>query len=451
MPRIRIQLDLGPMANALIPVSIVNADRTVQRSPVTLVIQGSNQATSELLREGSYLVQASLPNGRVVQASVDLAEQDAFVELRAPYESPRESLAAAFATRQVMRQAGLRPSSASLKVFVQLWALEYGRWIPAPLTHGVDWMQQDVGHSFVARVPIGPASLPRALRVGGPKVPERFVMVPPYVDSQVAVYLRPKGLPSPLQRQDATGRAKASTRDPICLSVVTNNAVAEGMLSYMLQGQFEAVRLIQDEAARQLLGGKYIDPVGATAGAYALLRSGGLREVLDWLDVLADEFAAMSDAFLILAAIALDEAMPLSRLRSLQGLRGMAVPKLEGYDQREAVAVHLLGQAYERGLPLYTEGLRLHRDVLDVLDFQPGGEPSTPRHATARAKILGAKTLRKRHDPRAWARGMDRYVAVAAQADWYARAVTVYSPHPGKILKRRSYWREPGPYAEVSP
>lgn len=451
MARIQIQLDMGPMANALVPVSIVNADRTVQRSPVTLVIQGSNRVTSEPLAEGSYLVQASLPNGRVLQESVDLTEQDAFVELRTPYTSPRESLAAAFATRQVMRQAGLRPSSASLEVFLQLWALEAARWIPAPLTQGVDWMQQDEEHSFVARVPIGQASVPRALRIGGPKVPERFVMVPPYVDSQVAVYMRPKGLASPLQRQDATGRAKASTQDPICVSVVTHNAVAEGMLSYMLQGQFEAVRAIQDAAARQLLGGKYVDPVGATAGAYALLRSGGLREVLSWLDNLADQFEAMSDAFLILAAMALDEAMPLSRLRSLQGLRGMAVPKLEGYDQREAVAIHLLGQAYERGLPLYTEGLRLHRDVLDVLDYDPEAAKTGPRNSVARHKILGARTLRKRQDPRRWARGMDHFLEAAAQADWYARAVTVYSPHPGKILKRRSYWREPGPFAEVSP
>lgn len=449
MARLSIRLDLGSsFPQPVVPVTLTHLDRTVQRVPITAAIPQSGYLDVEDLRPGTYSVQALLPNGSSLRKEVEVGDVSAQVLLDSPYRSPRETLAAAIASRQVLSHAAtinfesMRPAR---DLFLELWRNGEDGWQPTSLPNGVDWMSQDRTNSLTARVEIYPDNVQRVLKIGGPKVPVRFVMVPPYVPSQVVVFQRPAGLESPKQQQQADGAALESTRDPICVSVMTMNPVAEGLLSYALQGHHEAARTIQDTVARELLNQKFQDPVGATAGAYAMLQSGAISDVLDWLANLTDEFEALSDGLLIIAALAIGSKIPESKLRQLPAMRGLRFKsESDEHVRREVIAMTCLGMAYERGLPLYTEGLRLHLGILDLLDFDaPEG---LPRHEWAREKLLKVQVLNKNLKYRQWPSRMRFTLDASDQTDWFARVTTVYSDRPDRISKRRTFWREPGEF-----
>lgn len=448
MSRLSIRLDLGGGEQPVVPVTLTHLDRTVQRTPISAAVPASGYLDVDDLRPGTYSVQALLPNGSSLRREVEVGDGYAQVVLDNPYRSPRETLAAAVATRPVLSEAAtitfesIRPQR---ELFLELWRKEQDGWRTAPLPSGVDWMSQDPSNSLTARIEIPPDGVQRVLKIGGPKVPVRFVMVPPYVPSQVVVFPRPAGLESPKQQQQSDGSPLESTRDPICVSVITMNPAAEGLLSYALQGQHGAVRAIQDTVARELMNRKFQDPVGATAGAYAMLQSGAISDVLDWLANLTDEFEALSDGLLIISALAIGSRIPEAKLRQLPAMRGLRF-KSESDEQvrREVIAMTCLGMAYERGLPLYTEGLRLHLGILDMLDF--GAPEGKRRHEWAYEKLQNIKALNRNLKYRQWPSRMRFTLEASDQTDWFARVTTVYSDRPDRISKRRTFWREPGEF-----
>lgn len=449
MALLRIRLDLGTGGlQPVVPVSVTNTDRTVQRSPIRTAIPAYGLLEIEDLRPGTYTVQALLPNGSSLRQDVDLTGDYAEVLLSNPYRSPREMLASAIVTRSVLSGAAtvkFESTRRPRELFIELWRNESDGWRPVDLPGAVDWMSQEQDNSLSARVQVPPDHVQRVLKIGGPKVPVRFVMLPPYVESQVVVFPRPVGLESPKQQQNQDGTPVESTQDPICVSVITMNPAAEGLLSYALQGQHEAARTIQDTVARDLMNQKFQDPVGATAGAYAMLRSGAISDVLDWLSNLTEQFEALSDGLLIISALAIGSKISEARLRQLPAMRGMRF-KAESDEQvrREIIAMTCLGMAYERGLPLFTEGMRLHLGVLDLLDFDaPEGKL---RHQWAHEKIQNVKVLNKSLKTRQWPSRMRFTLDASDQTDWFARVTTVYSDRPDRISKRRTYWREPGEF-----
>jgi|GEM_PF-3183017 len=448
MSRLSIRLNIGPEPQPVVPVTLTHLDRTVQRTPITAAIPASGNLDIEDIRPGNYSVQALLPNGTSLRQEVEVGEGSAYVLLDNPHQSPGEKLVNAVAMRRVLNQAATinfvstRPAR---DLFLELWRNGEDGWQPTALPNGVDWMSQDPTNALTARVEIYPDNVQRVLKIGGPKIPVRFVMVPPYVPSQVVVFQRPAGLESPKQQQQADGVALESTRDPICVSVMTMNPVAEGLLSYALQGHHEAARTIQDAVAKELMNQKFQDPVGATAGAYAMLQSGAISDVLDWLANLTDEFEALSDGLLIISALAIGSKIPESKLRQLPAMRGLRF-KSESDEQvrREVIAMTCLGMAYERGLPLYTEGLRLHLGILDMLDF--GAPEGKRRHEWAYEKLQNIRALNRNLKYRQWPSRMRFTLEASDQTDWFARVTTVYSDRPDRISKRRTFWREPGEF-----
>jgi hypothetical protein len=449
MARLSIRLDLGgSFPQPVVPVTLTHLDRTVQRVPITAAIPQSGYLDVEDLRPGTYSVQALLPNGSSLRKEVEVGDGSAHVLLDSPYRSPRETLAAAIASRPVLNEAatinfvGTRPAR---DLFLELWRNGEDGWQPTALPNGVDWMSQDSTNSLTARVEIYPDNVQRVLKVGGPKIPVRFVMVPPYVPSQVIVFPRSDELESPKQQQNNEGKALGSTFDPICVSVVTMNPVAEGLLSYALQGHHEAARIIQDTVAQELKDQEFQDPVGATAGAYAMLQSTAIPDVLDWLANLTDECTALSDGLLIISALVLGSKISEAKLRQLPAMRGLRF-KAESDEQvrREVIAMTCLGMAYERGLPLYTEGLRLHLGILDMLDF--GAPEGKRRHEWAYEKLQNIKALNRNLKYRQWPSRMRFTLEASDQTDWFARVTTVYSDRPDRISKRRTFWREPGEF-----
>jgi hypothetical protein len=112
--------------------------------------------------------------------------------------------------------------------------------------------------------------------------------------------------------------------------------------------------------AEQLLRQKLLDPPAAAVGGYYLLRVRDVARLHDWAENLANWFPWMADGAIIRAWQLIDEVRR----------------------RHEQVALELgpvrdrLLEAVARGLPLYTEGLRLLRDGLMLIENTVANGPS---------------------------------------------------------------------------
>ena len=136
------------------------------------------------------------------------------------------------------------------------------------------------------------------------------------------------------QGSPAEFHVDARTRDPD----------VEALRGYLLSGEIEVARaLAAGVLAERLLAAKMAAPRIAALGAYVLLRTGELERLHNWPDNLTRWKPWLPDGPLIAAW---------QRLRSPH----------PHYDE----VCELLLEAESRGMPVYTEGVRLLRDGLDL-------------------------------------------------------------------------------------
>ncbi|MBS1714181.1 MAG: hypothetical protein JST30_07565 [Armatimonadetes bacterium] len=434
MPKLNLHADLGPEVDATIAVRIVNLDRKARRKP-KMVPLNTRSLTGHDVESGRYLVETVLPNGEKVSRTVDLEAEAQTVDLSPELRSPGAALNTAVATRPIVGLALRSDTKDPGRLFVRCLDRDSdGTWTPSSLeTIGppmrVEWLSPEATDGLVARVELPPRRFVRALAVGGPKVPVRSILVPPYVPMRAVLFPRPAGAPGPRNKPD-----------PLCVSMVTLNASFEGLMAYQSAGQYEAARTISQDVAERLLGEKEADPVAATGGAYAMLKTGRITNVLEWLGNLADGFPALPDAYLLLAAVSQNPSVPVSRIRQLRFAKDLVLPSgLSDEELRQTCSIHLLGAAYDSGIPLFTEGLRLHLDLLDALD-EPLGDK---RFDTAWHAVRNVPTLRRKSKPWKWAKTMWRWLSLGKVADWNSRFLTLYVEDPGRTTTRRVFWQDP--------
>jgi hypothetical protein len=139
---------------------------------------------------------------------------------------------------------------------------------------------------------------------------------------------------------------------------------ADALFTYIRAGSFEAARHAQatvKQQAEELLYGKEASPVCAMVAAYALYRLGD-RERVNWVGHLADWFDFMPDGAVVYGSHMLLEAKP-------------------------DAAWKYFKIALDRGVPMYSEGLKLLCDGLVLLRSVLSGNPEVHAYA-ARAFIL---------------------------------------------------------------
>jgi hypothetical protein len=145
--------------------------------------------------------------------------------------------------------------------------------------------------------------------------------------------------------------ARIVLRDSVvCVEMATHSPLTDTVGSYLLRGNYSAAssmaRLVSD--AWEMLREKRTDPLAAVAGGYLLLRLKRFDLLQDWPRNLADWFPRVPDGAVIWAAQCIAERKDYAEARKY------------------------LRIAIERGLPAYTEGLRLLLDGLVRVDGQSG-------------------------------------------------------------------------------
>jgi hypothetical protein len=123
------------------------------------------------------------------------------------------------------------------------------------------------------------------------------------------------------------------------------------ILNYLRRGDFSAATAMEEwvERSEELLFGKFDDPYAAAVGGYLLLKLERFDVLRTWAKNLADNFSELPDGCVIWASqLAQQEPARLAEIRAYYAM------------------------ALERGIPVYTEGLRLLIDGLRLLG--PNGE-----------------------------------------------------------------------------
>ncbi|WP_020160041.1 hypothetical protein [Methylobacter marinus] len=290
---------------------------------------------------GNYLVRVRRSTGKnfSIPISVEL-NQICHVPLRPPGEpSPHEWLHLQHALELLpkMQQRGSMIFKAPLRkqtLWARLWVYtdpNTRMWAEYPWAE----LHSEADESFINLSFLGQSQTLSIIQCGGETVPWRAVALPPVPERLEIVFS-----PSQLDAELSGGmNLVVSRQDPDtelllkALSSVGPNS-SEQMLEYLMEAK--------TPLSESLFSGKFEDPVTAVIVGYFLLRNDAFDCIHSWADNLASTFEWFPDGAIIHAWQLLADPNHRSPQRSRERLL----------------------EAVRRGLPVYTEGLRLLRDGL---------------------------------------------------------------------------------------
>ena len=314
---------------------------------------GGEQAVTVTVDPGRYRITARLPSGEVLAANVTaVAGTDVPVEF-GPLPSPHGWLEfecfLGLADRAGSAGESTGPRLAELpRAWLRIWRRREGVW---ELTPRQGWQDRD---DWAARYTIyadesGESGILRFLQVGGLSIPWRLIALPP--------------TPTPLNVLIRPSRSPTEANGGLAVKVTTWDKDAESLLRYVELGAMDSADAIagefteseqgrlQDslseavlEQAEEYARAKIVNPPRAAIGFYYLLRTGALERLHDWPNNFANWIGWLPDASVIHAS---------------QVLRS---PPID-----QALALRRLAVAAQLGPPVYTEGLRLLFEALQVL------------------------------------------------------------------------------------
>ena len=130
------------------------------------------------------------------------------------------------------------------------------------------------------------------------------------------------------------------------IRLTTSSAAADTIMNYLQRGDLHAAEAMLEWAdrAERMLAGKRQDPYGATVGAYLLLQFRDFDRLHNWSRNLANWIDYLPDGCVIWATQLMHQRP----------------------DKENEIREYLL-KAVDRGMPVYTEGLRLLLDGLRAL------------------------------------------------------------------------------------
>lgn len=303
-------------------VDLVDSNLEPVQEPRAVLVEESPKFQ---LEAGIYGVHVSIPAGGTLRRSVTVKERDtvtADFDLHAL--SGHETL-----ERTALLKASVDPGSRGLdsteceSAWLRLWRRDGGGdWRLAPFEPVDAWQSGDgARYEF---------SLHRAgylLQLGGVHIPWRFVALPAHERVTVAVL---PGLQKP---------------EEVRVTAATGNDPAEALLGYLRTGRIEEGDQIV-RRAEDLLFGKLEDPIAAAIAGYFLLRAGELEALRRWGPNLARFFEWLPDGAVV------------------DGWQRIHAARVADTDELYDAGREQFLLAASRGVPIYTEGLRLLIDGL---------------------------------------------------------------------------------------
>lgn len=153
----------------------------------------------------------------------------------------------------------------------------------------------------------------------------------------------------------------------IGVSILLRNKVAQTLLALMSNGDVgKGKTLFNGDDAEKLLLEKVEDPIAAAVGGYFLLKTRELDKMHDWAKNLANWFEWMPDGAIIYAW----------QMIHLQKLNN------------KSLIVNYLIEATDRGIPFFSEGLRLLYEGLSMLSFEYNYRNENVERALKKVKIM---------------------------------------------------------------
>lgn len=313
--RLRIRLgDYAGMATgAPVVCSVLTEDLDLFRD-VAVPVGGHKEMD---VSPGTYLVRARLPSGaafstRAVARPDDIADVD-LGRVGSPHEWLELQALIGSVEAQHPGAAPLAAETPLLPAWIRQWGRNGAGWEVRPFEPA---RVESEGYAVLGMDASGEER--RLLQLGGEEVPWRLVAVPPSPEVDVLIRRSPEGT--------------------VDVSVATTDRRAEMLLGYLSHGRIGLAGVIADRDAPRLpLDGGDADPAAAAIFGYYLLRTGPQHSMLGWTGTLADRFPSLPDG---------------SVIDGWAHLRATDPPDLTRGRAR-------LLEAAGRGVPAYTEGLRL--------------------------------------------------------------------------------------------
>jgi len=350
----------------------------------------SGQTTAVDLAPGRYLIQAYLPGGDVISSAINVSDAEGAktIQLQAP-SSPHEWLS----WQQLSGKVLADPDAASLhapRAHVLGVVTGMSALVMPALVRVWNGAQLSV-------VPFQSKIVQPAVQRAGALTDYVFTDQGTWVDQQgYYCVVTPSGsgallavLPAPWRQSDGNpaievlvdGTRVEGSEWPLSISVVVQDSVMASVFGYLTAGNQQLADQVLDvEVAVEALYEKRYNPIAAAGAAYALVRS--------WARRPDRSPPAWASWFKNLRGLApwMPDGSILDGWASLTGIgRAKDIPS----------AAAAFVEAVDRGLPLYTAGVQLLYQGMDVVDGLP--DDQRPKRFAEASDIV--QQLAMRIDP----------------------------------------------------
>jgi hypothetical protein len=341
--------EFGGSWNAPMAAEIIGGDISV----VERLVLRPGRPHEVSLQPGSYLVEARLPSGEALRQTVEVPEEGrAEVLLELP-ETRHEWLIWPTVLGSLSHAVTARPRRRLGDfgdVWLRTWERDPGEPVWTPGTWELHRSFDEDEHAALFFVPGGARTL-RLVQVGAPRAPARFVAVPPS-PGRVDVFL-------------AAGEEERQLDAGLLVRVLTQNRTAEALLHYLSTGTLAPGMLLGEKLGGELDGeldqelmldildepsaafaDMVEDQAAAAVALYFMLRTGASDRIAIRALNLADWFEFLPDGAVI---------------RAWQLLHG------DDAEARLGEVRDRLVQAADRGVPVYSDGLQLLLEGLELV------------------------------------------------------------------------------------
>lgn len=292
-------------------------------------------------KAGQYILRLTLSSGIVKNRIFQLRQQENHTEvIDLGKTSPHEDMEWAYLSKRESVVAGspdgMRNISFPINFRISFSKFANGDWLPdTTIGYNIPEVLTIADEDGIV-LNLIPSSEMLMMHINYPGYPRKSICLPP--QSNLKLLIRP--ILTPAQRDT----------NPLEITIATENWKAEALLSLLKSGSVkEAQLLISLKQAEQLLKDKRIDSSAAAIGGYYLLLSNCFHRLHNWPRNLADWFPFLPDGAVIYATQLVNNKKPRK-------------------DKIAESRKHFL-IAVSRGIPVYTEGLRLLIDGLTQLAF----------------------------------------------------------------------------------
>jgi hypothetical protein len=369
----------GDSDGALVPVEVSDDKaQIIYRQAVPL---GASAVLSFDFQPGRYLVRANLPSGEIAASTVDLTNApNATALLRSAKRSPRESLGWAYYLQRTpapSKVARLRnPPTQSIPQLESMVMDDVLKESPTAKfwQHGTPgWTQLSVPDGSYSTGLFTMASYDRSVSNQEPGA-QLFIEIQSQLDWQAnlgQLWIQVESgnhsrfvavPPTSIMRIYILDAVPNSEWDaPFRVLVGSGSATLQSLVGFLASGDFDSARSVGTEwfaVAENMSREKLEDAVSAAVAGYFLLGAGEHARLHDWTRNLADWITWLPDGPIIRAFHVLSQKTP-----DLVEVRGRLL------------------QAVQRGLPLYTQGLRMLFDGLNMMNAQASGQDAELQRA----------------------------------------------------------------------